>query len=90
MLNYLILVSGRVQGVGFRYFTWQLAKEAGVTGTVRNLDDGRVEIVAQGPAKILRQFLLAVKAGPSPYAKVTKVQVKEQNLADFTSFEITN
>ncbi|QLL69738.1 acylphosphatase [Lactobacillus sp. 3B(2020)] len=90
MLNYLILVSGRVQGVGFRYFTWQLAKDAGLMGTVRNLDDGRVEIVAQGPAKALRQFLFSIKAGPSPYAKVTKVQVKEQNLADFSSFEITN
>ncbi|GAB47248.1 acylphosphatase [Mobilicoccus pelagius] len=44
-----IFVSGRVQGVGFRWWTRSRALELGLVGRARNLDDGRVEIVAQGP-----------------------------------------
>ena len=43
-----ILVSGRVQGVGFRYRTYYLAQNLGLTGWVQNLDDGRVEMELQG------------------------------------------
>jgi acylphosphatase len=59
------LVSGRVQGVGFRYFTEDRALEEGLHGYVRNLPDGRVEIVAEGEADALERFERAVQGGPA-------------------------
>lgn len=58
-----LTVSGRVQGVGFRYFTQRKAKERGLTGWVRNLEDGRVEVLAFGPESELEQFMLVLKVG---------------------------
>ena len=52
--------SGRVQGVGFRFHTKELAKKFAVTGTVQNLDDGRVKVVAEGNIKEVNRFLDAV------------------------------
>ena len=49
-MRWHILFSGRVQGVGFRYSALRVARELGVTGWVRNLADGRVELVGEGPA----------------------------------------
>lgn len=51
-----ILVSGRVQGVGFRYRTYYLAQNLGLTGWVQNLDDGRVEMELQGKEKDMNQL----------------------------------
>ncbi len=59
-----IIVSGRVQGVGFRYFTKNKAEERGISGWVRNLGDGRVEVVTYGPESDLEQFMLVLKEGP--------------------------
>lgn len=56
--------SGRVQGVGFRYTTESVALGLGVTGWVRNLPDGRVEAVAEGPEKTLKVFLERIASGP--------------------------
>lgn len=53
--------SGRVQGVGFRYTTRQIAQGYEVSGTVRNLDDGRVELVAEGDEEEVKQFLEAIR-----------------------------
>jgi len=58
------LVSGRVQGVGYRYFTREAALREGVHGTVRNLDDGSVEVVAEGDAEALQRFERALRQGP--------------------------
>jgi acylphosphatase len=58
-------VSGRVQGVSFRAFTYESATDLKLTGWVRNLTDGRVEIVAQGPEKTISQLLEKVKKGPA-------------------------
>jgi acylphosphatase len=55
------LYSGRVQGVGFRYATKVVATGFEVTGIVRNLPDGRVELVAEGPKEELEGFLAAVR-----------------------------
>lgn len=59
-----IHVRGRVQGVGYRYFARQTAKDFGVTGWVRNGDSGDVELEAQATAEILQSFCEVLKNGP--------------------------
>ena len=56
-----VLYSGRVQGVGFRYTTVRVAANHDVAGYVRNLDDGRVELVAQGSPEQVGRFLLDIR-----------------------------
>jgi acylphosphatase len=58
-------VTGRVQGVGFRYFVQKKANELGVNGWVRNRWDGTVELTAEGERDALEQLLAAVRRGPS-------------------------
>ena len=58
-------ISGRVQGVGFRYFVQKRAAELGVAGWARNLDDGRVEVYAVGAPKKLSDLAAALHAGPA-------------------------
>jgi acylphosphatase len=55
-----VFYSGQVQGVGFRYTTLRVARGHDVTGWVRNLPDGRVELVAEGTAEELARFLSSV------------------------------
>ena len=76
MKSYHIHILGRVQGVGFRYFTLRAAQNHGVSGWVKNLPDGSVEIIATGSEDCLNVFLKAVSAGPS-YSRVTNVEVDE-------------
>lgn len=59
------LVSGRVQGVGFRYFVARRAAALGLTGWTRNLPDGRVEVQASGTAGALDDLDAAIARGPS-------------------------
>ncbi len=59
------LITGRVQGVGFRYFTQRAASQHGIAGWVRNTADGRVEIDAEGDAEALRQFEREISVGPA-------------------------
>jgi acylphosphatase len=68
------LVSGRVQGVGFRYFTQDVANREGLNGHVRNMPDGRVEIVAEGDEASLVRLEAALWRGPS-HARVEQVDV---------------
>jgi acylphosphatase len=70
------VVSGRVQGVGFRFFTQDIARREGLTGIVRNLADGRVEVVAEGGAESLTRLEAAVRRGPS-HARVEHVEVDD-------------
>ena len=65
MGSYHYTVKGHVQGVGFRYFTWRQASALGVSGFVRNLEDGSVEVVAEAPDDVLAQFEARLKEGPS-------------------------
>jgi acylphosphatase len=57
-------VQGRVQGVGFRWWTRARALELGLVGTATNLDDGRVEVVAEGPEQACRALLELLPTGP--------------------------
>jgi acylphosphatase len=72
---YRILVSGKVQGVFYRKYTQQEATRLGLRGWVANLDDGRVEIVAEGPEVALRALLSWCHRG-SPKAKVSAVSTE--------------
>lgn len=68
------LVSGRVQGVGYRFFARAAAHREGIQGGVRNLEDGRVEVLAEGEAEAMTRFERALRTGPS-HARVADVQV---------------
>lgn len=65
-------VRGRVQGVGFRWWTRSRALELGLAGWARNLEDGRVEVVAQGPRAAAEALLEALRSGRTP-GRVTGV-----------------
>jgi acylphosphatase len=83
-----LTISGRVQGVGFRYFTWTNAKEMALTGWVRNLPDGKVEVLAFGPENELEQFMLVLKTG-SLGSKVIDLSFQWlQENHDFSDFTI--
>lgn len=68
------LVSGRVQGVGYRYFTQRAAVELGLSGWVRNLGDGRVEAHAEGSVAALHEFEGRLRLGPR-MAEVRGVEI---------------
>lgn len=83
-----IFISGRVQGVFFRAGTQKKAEKFGVSGFVRNLQDGRVEILAEGEKENVLKLINWVKRGPL-FAKVEKVEVKwEEYKGEFGEFEI--
>jgi acylphosphatase len=65
IVRLIATVSGRVQGVGYRYFAEQEAHRLGLTGFVRNMPDGSVEVVAEGDKNVLDGFLLLLRRGPS-------------------------
>lgn len=83
-------VTGRVQGVGFRFFVQSTAEQSRLGGYVRNCNDGRVEIVAEGEESNLIDFIERVKQGP-PMAHVTGFDVKwKENLERLSDFRITH
>ena len=83
-----VMVSGRVQGVGFRAFAARVAAQHGLLGEVRNLDDGQVELDVEGKKAVIEALLHELKAGPSA-AHVTKIEM-EWSVATgrFSSFSI--
>lgn len=80
--------SGHVQGVGFRYSTAQLAKGYEVTGFVKNLVDGRVELEIEGDEKECRQMLASVQDELDAYVRKTEV-ADGQRSKRFTTFKIS-
>ena len=83
-----LLVSGRVQGVYFRMFTQKKAKQLGINGCVRNLPDGRVEIIAEANHATVEQLIKWSHKGPIT-ARVDQVELIECATDElFTSFEI--
>ncbi len=68
-----LVLKGRVQGVGYRYFVLRKAGDFEVVGFVRNLPDGSVEVVAEGAESEVREFFGEVKKGPaSAYVRETR------------------
>ena len=81
-------ISGRVQGVGYRYFVLQLARKLNLTGYVRNLRDGRVEVAAEGDEQALKSLLVELQKGPAG-ASVVQVETKwQETMGGFAAFEV--
>ena len=74
--TYSLLLSGRVQGVGFRYFAEARAARYNIKGYVKNTYDNKVEIVCQGEPVNLDKFILEVKNGPS-FSYINQVDMEE-------------
>ncbi|GAA5189022.1 acylphosphatase [Ferrimonas gelatinilytica] len=88
MKSVLARVSGKVQGVWFRASTLEQAQRLGVTGYVRNLDDGRVEILAQGGDNAVEALIDWARSGPSS-ASVSELLADEYDGEDlYLDFEI--
>ncbi len=82
------LVSGRVHGVAFRYFVREWASDLGVTGWVRNLADGRVEVLAEGDEEKVDALLGRLSEGPR-LARVEKLDVRREEFrGEFADFRI--
>lgn len=82
------IVSGIVQGVGFRYFVIRHADDLGLKGWVRNTMQGEVEVVVEGTRSALEQFLLHLKSGPQS-AHVSNVDVNWQSATgEFSNFQV--
>jgi acylphosphatase len=79
--------SGHVQGVGFRYTVRQIAEGFDVRGFVRNLADGRVELVVEGAAAELDRFMAAIAERMGDYIQNVAVDIRDA-IGEFTGFEI--
>lgn len=73
MIARRFFISGEVQGVGYRYFAQRSSARHQVRGFVRNLADGRVEVLAEGSAKAVESFKHDLAAGPT-YSRVTTIE----------------
>lgn len=83
-----VFYSGRVQGIGFRYTVQDIAENLGIYGWVKNLEDGRVEVVAEAEENDLKEFLDKILKGPlGYYIKDADISWKKP-LKKFNSFEI--
>ncbi|GAB2026557.1 acylphosphatase [Lactovum odontotermitis] len=84
-----IIISGNVQGVGFRYRTLMLAKELGVKGKVWNNDDGTVGILAQADMQTMYNFQKRLREG-NRWIRVNYMDVQPASFPDFTDFSISH
>jgi acylphosphatase len=82
-----IYLSGSVQGVFFRNFLEEKAKELNIRGFCRNLEDGRVEVVAEGRDEKVNEMLEVCKEGPQ-HATVNDVQIQELKHQGFEGFKV--
>lgn len=85
-IRFHLFVSGRVQGVLFRQYARAKALELGLTGFAKNLIDGKVEIVIEGPKEKLKEFVIWVRKGPT-LARVESVEIaEEEHTGEFEDF----
>ena len=82
-----VRIEGRVQGVGYRYWTEGVAADLGLTGWVRNRRDGSVEALFAGPADDVRQMLDRCREGP-PASRVTAVTILAEGEETLVNFEV--
>lgn len=87
-LNYSITITGRVQGVSFRYYTAQKATELDLTGWVKNNPDGSVSAEFEGKKDNLETMLKWLHQGP-PFAAVSQVTTTPGSVKNYSVFEIT-
>ena len=80
-------ISGAVQGVGFRYFVQNKARELGLSGWARNLSDGRVEVYAVGAQKPLNDLAASLHIGPR-MANVRHVEERDEAPETLTGFQV--
>ena len=86
--TYRITLSGRVQGVGFRYFTESIASKYDIKGYVKNTFNRKVEMVCQGEEEDIKQFIGEVKKGPA-FSAVTGAKLEEiKGSKEYNIFEI--
>ncbi|MCQ6275193.1 acylphosphatase [Bacillus sp. V3B] len=81
MIQLHIIVSGKVQSVGFRYFSQMKAVQYGVTGWAKNLTDGSVEIVALGSKDQLDPFIEDLRIG-NPFSKINNIEITESEITE--------
>ena len=87
MIRRRVLVSGRVQGVGFRQYCADAARRLGLAGWVRNRRDGRVEAAFEGPEPAVNSLVEWCRAGPA-LAQVSRVEVVEEEPEGLTNFRV--
>jgi acylphosphatase len=78
--RYHLLVSGRVQGVGYRYFARDSARALGLSGWVRNVRGGGVEAEVEGDGEVIDRFIEELRRGP-PLSRVLEVETQEMAAA---------
>jgi len=76
-----LLIRGIVQGVGFRFFAERTARHLGLCGYVRNLLDGRVEVVTAGPDEAIETFIAQIRQGPAA-GRVDDVEITDTSLEE--------
>lgn len=82
-----IIVKGRVQGVFYRQSTKEMAQKLSISGQIKNLPDGNVEVIATGTNEQLEKLIEWCRIGP-PRSNVTEISRKELPLHEFTNFSI--
>ena len=82
-----LYISGTVQGIFFRQFIKDNAERNNIKGFVRNLEDGRVEIFAEGNVEDVQKIIELCKVGPK-HSKIDKVEVKDETFKDLKEFKI--
>jgi acylphosphatase len=82
-----IFIEGGVQGVFFRAFIKERADNLGLTGYVKNLDDGRVEVAVEGRENNINKMIEACKRGP-PHSKIKDIEIEKLSHQGFKEFKV--
>ena len=88
MVAVRLIVKGKVQRVGFRRYVLDLAQEMGLTGYVKNLQDGSVEVLVQGPEGSVSEFMKAVKSPPPPAVVREVLEEQVEPRQDVKAFKV--
>jgi acylphosphatase len=86
-MSYRIMVSGKVQNVGFRYYTARMAQDFKIDGFVKNEPDGSVYIEAEGEKEAMETFIYWCRRGPQ-WARVDQFDTQQQPLMNYIGFRV--